>query len=94
MNGCGNCKYCKVYRSGNYWDPDEYDCVGTSDAFDKMSQDEIDAISDRVWVNGEEWHEDEEPICPAWEEVNYDPEEEYWDRYAWEEKNYDKDEAE
>lgn len=92
MHGCSDCRYCKVYRGG-HWDPDEYECVGNIDDAG-LTEEEIDTLIDKVWVNGEEWKDNEEPICPAWEEVNYDPEEEYWDRYAYEENKYDKDEAE
>ena len=93
MHGCSDCMYFQCYRSYKYYEPDDYECVGNIDAAG-LTDEEIETVMDRVWTNGEEWKDNEEPICPAWAEVNYDPEDEYWDRYAWEENHYDKDEAE
>lgn len=93
MNGCNNCAHCKCYP-GDRWTPDEYECTAMefgSDDYGK-TEEEWDKIMTRVWENGEEWNETEEPICPAWEENTYDPEDEYWDKYSWEENHYDKDE--
>ena len=66
--GCRNCRYCKVYL-GDYWTPEECECVGNIDNAG-LTDEEIGTIIDRAWVNGEEWSDnDDEPICPVWEEV-------------------------
>ena len=67
MNGCRNCEYCKCYK-GNYWTPDDYECVGNIDDAG-LTEEEIDTLIDRVWTNGEEWNDNDEPICPAWKEM-------------------------
>lgn len=82
-NGCNNCKWCKCYR-GDYWTPDEYECVCGDKAFEGMTQEQIDDTYERAWINGEEWKDNEEPICPAYEEAPTE-DDEYWDRYAYEE---------
>lgn len=66
MHGCSDCRYCKVYH-GSYWDPGDVECVGNIDDAG-LTDEEIDTLIDRVWVNGEEWKDNEEPICPAWAE--------------------------
>lgn len=75
-NGCNNCRWCKCYR-GDYWTPDEYDCKSSC-------EDITEEVFQRVWENGEEWKNNEDPICPGYEEAptEYD---EYWERYAYEE---------
>lgn len=71
MHGCGDCKYCKVYRSNSYWDPDEAECVGFDrDIETDLTAKQLEDLWDRAW-SGEEWHDDEDQICPAWEEVEY-----------------------
>ena len=74
-HGCNDCKWCKCYR-GDYWTPDEYECQGGYDIPEDVMQ--------RVWENGEEWKDNEEPICPMYEEAPTE-DDEYWDRYAYEE---------
>ena len=76
MNGCSNCRYFKCYP-GSYYVPDDYECACDDKAFDGMSQDEIDTVLDRVWTNGEEWFNCDEPICPAWELKAEEPDWEY-----------------
>lgn len=68
MNGCNNCRYFKCYP-GDYWTPDDYDCICGDEAFEGMSQEEIDKVYDMVWVDGKEWSYGEKPLCPAWEEM-------------------------
>ena len=77
QNGCNNCKWCKCY-SGDYWTPDDYECQSSC-------EDITEEVFQRVWENGEEWKNDEDPICPGYEEASteYD---EYWDKYAYEER--------
>ena len=67
-HGCNDCKYCKCYK-GDYWTPDDYECVGLdrTDTTVEISQETFD----RVWVDGEEWKDNEEPICPLWKETEY-----------------------
>lgn len=79
--GCRDCKYCKCYPGG-YWDPDDYECVSTSDAI-------TEEVIDKVWVNGEEWDENEEPICPGYEDAPT-VDDEYWEKYAHEERYREK----
>lgn len=88
MHGCSDCRYCKCYP-GDYWTPDDYEC--TSNVWDRIDVDE--EVVEKVWCDCEEWNDNEEPLCPGWEEVST-PEDDYWDRYAWEENHYDKDKAE
>ena len=66
-HGCNDCKYCKCY-SGDRWTPDDYECVGLdrTDVKEEVTQEHFD----RVWVDGEEWNDNEEPICPCYEEVD------------------------
>lgn len=90
MNGCSNCRYCKCYP-GDRWTPDDYECVGFErDTSINLTQDQFDNIMDRVWTDGNEWTDNEEPYCPAWEEAPTE-EDEYWARYAYEENRWDKD---
>ncbi len=82
--GCKDCKYCKCYPGG-YWDPDDYECVCGYKAFEGMTQEQIDDTYERAWINGEEWDENEEPICPAYEDAPTE-DDEYWEKYAYEER--------
>lgn len=70
-HGCRDCMWCKCYR-GDYWTPDDYECTT-----DYAIEDEglADEIFTRVFEDGEEWKDDEDPICPAWV---YRPEEPYY----------------
>lgn len=79
-HGCNNCKWCKCYK-GDYWTPDEYECQGGYDIPEDVMQ--------RVWENGEEWSDNEEPICPAYEEAPTE-DDEYWEKYAYEERYAEK----
>ena len=76
--GCNNCRYCKCYR-GDYCTPDDYECVSQSEEI-------TEEAFRRAWENGEEWDISDEPICPAYEEA--EPEPDYdgpeWDKYAYE----------
>jgi hypothetical protein len=66
-HGCNDCKYCKCYK-GDSWTPDDYECVGLdrTDTTVDISQETFD----RVWVDGKEWNDKEEPICPLYEEAD------------------------
>lgn len=67
-HGCNDCKYQKCYN-GDYWTPDDYECVGLdrTDTTVEISEETFD----RVWADGEGWEDNEEPICPLWEETEY-----------------------
>lgn len=78
--GCENCKYCKVYR-GDYWTPDDYECVST--VWDRVDADEEGVR--RAWENGETWEHTEEPLCIGYEEVPTE-EDMYWEKYAYDER--------
>lgn len=82
--GCRDCKYCKCYPGGR-WDPDDYECV--SNVWDRIDVDD-EAIR-RAWEDGEEWEENEDPICPGYEEAPT-VDDEYWERYAYEERYMEK----
>ena len=71
MNGCGNCRYCKCYP-GDYWTPDDCEC--TSTAWDRIDVDE--EVMAQVWCESKEWNDNEEPLCPGWEEAPT-PEDDY-----------------
>ncbi len=67
-HGCSDCMYCKIYY-GDYWTPDEYECQMT-DMIDKgygLTDEQADEIFTRVFENGEEWGDNDKPICPAYE---------------------------
>lgn len=89
MNGCNNCRYCRCYP-GDYWTPDDFECTVPDNSFEGFSDQALDAIFDRVWVDGEQWRDNEDPICPGWVEAPT-PEDDYWERYAYEENRWDKD---
>ena len=71
--GCEDCKYYQIYH-GDYWTPDECECIGV-DKFDELdlSPEEVDTIFTRVWVNGEQWNNASDQICPVFEQY-VDPE--------------------
>lgn len=75
--GCKDCKYCKCYPGG-YWDPDDYECISNN-------EDITEEVFDRVWANGEEWDENEKPICPGYEDAPT-VDDEYWEKYTYEER--------
>ena len=81
MNGCMNCRYCKCYP-GDYWTPDDYECIA-EDKFGDMTEAEIDEVFSKVWEDGKEWKDGEEPLCPAWEEADY-PEDIEEPEWVWE----------
>ena len=66
-HGCKDCKYCEYYP-GNYWTPADYECMMPDKDYG-LTAEQADDIFTRVWENGEEWKYNEEPICPAWEEI-------------------------
>lgn len=65
-HGCRDCRYCRCYL-GDYWTPDEYECVMPDKDYG-LTVEQADEIFARVWENCEEWNSNEDPICPAYEE--------------------------
>ena len=70
--GCSNCKYHKVYRSYDYWSPDEHECEIPKSRLEnpdfEITDEQADDIFTRVWENGEEWEHCWEQICPYYKE--------------------------
>lgn len=64
--GCKNCQNFHTYTSYNYYEPTDYECMVKDDAEPLFytTDDELDNIYTRVWEDGEEWDDDEKPICP------------------------------
>ena len=70
--GCKNCKYHKVYRSHDYWSPDDHECDIPDSRLEnpdfEVSDDKLEEIFTRVWENNEEWGHSWEQICPYYKE--------------------------
>ena len=68
--GCKNCKWFRYYPSHNYYEPDDYECSIDEDyekeinAQNTYTQNELDDIFERVFCDGEEWDNLDEPLCP------------------------------